>query len=377
MLPGLHTFQVRARDAAGNIDPTPATRSFRVLTQAEVGLVVSYAFDGDGADQSGRYDALALPNVSWVAGIPGSSGQAAQLDGSAWVEIPTDALNGLPSGTATAWVKAEGPSASFAILDKRADAETQFTLGLADGRLAFALNCPSAPCVHLRGTTPFRAGTWYRVAASWDGTNWKLYVNGRLESSQVSTATLPMTFDRVFVGAVGGASGFMTGAIDDLRIYDRVLPLDEIRALVDSDGSQSPVTHILTGPADGSTQTATSTTFTWTGTDDSTAALTYAYRLDGGTETQFGSGTTATFSGLALGTHTFEVRAKDSLDNIESRAGGAELHDSRLHNRGDLVAERVSLRLRGQRPGLCDRAGRRRPAVPRATTSDRHRRGAR
>ncbi len=76
-----------------------------------------------------------------------------------------------------------------------------------------------------------------------------------------------------------------------------------------------PDTQITGGPS-GETP-ATTVTFTFTGTDNLTpvANLVFAGRLDGGPFTAFSSATTATFTGLAEGSHTFEVRARDRAGN--------------------------------------------------------------
>ena len=48
---GAHTFRVRARDAAGNADPTPATRSWTVDTVAPDTTIDSSPPDPSGSDQ--------------------------------------------------------------------------------------------------------------------------------------------------------------------------------------------------------------------------------------------------------------------------------------------------------------------------------------
>jgi len=59
---GPHTLQVRARDAAGNVDPTPATRTFRV-TEAD------YALLGSGCSTTGRDSSLVLLGLGVLATV--------------------------------------------------------------------------------------------------------------------------------------------------------------------------------------------------------------------------------------------------------------------------------------------------------------------
>jgi len=79
----------------------------------------------------------------------------------------------------------------------------------------------------------------------------------------------------------------------------------------------APDTTITGGPS--GTITTRDASFTWTGTDNVTpvGGLLYAFRLDpleGGFPV-FGSATSKTYTGLADGTYTFYVKAKDQAGN--------------------------------------------------------------
>ncbi len=79
----------------------------------------------------------------------------------------------------------------------------------------------------------------------------------------------------------------------------------------------APDTSITNGPADGSSTTSTSASFTFTGTDNVTpaASLTFECKLDSG---DFAACTSPKeYTGLAVGQHTFEVRAKDQANNVD------------------------------------------------------------
>lgn len=83
-----------------------------------------------------------------------------------------------------------------------------------------------------------------------------------------------------------------------------------------------PDTQITDGP---SGQTAETTViFTFTGTDNLTPAqnLEFSWRLDGGAFTAFSSATTAAVTSLALGPHTFEVKARDRAGNEDPTPAG-------------------------------------------------------
>ena len=73
-----------------------------------------------------------------------------------------------------------------------------------------------------------------------------------------------------------------------------------------------PVGSVITGGPTGTT-TATDATFTFAAND---AGATFECKLDGGSFAACSS--PKSYSGLAVGSHTFQVRATDALGNVES-----------------------------------------------------------
>jgi hypothetical protein len=83
---------------------------------------------------------------------------------------------------------------------------------------------------HSVGTT-LDPGLWYNVIGTFDGTNQKLYVNGRLVSSGVSSGMkLDNTDIRIGTGIPDSTTyeGNFNGKIDEVKIYNRALSSDEI-----------------------------------------------------------------------------------------------------------------------------------------------------
>jgi RHS repeat-associated protein len=78
----------------------------------------------------------------------------------------------------------------------------------------------------------------------------------------------------------------------------------------------TPPQTLITGGPSGEIG-APSATFTFTGTDNLTpvASLGFAWRLDGAAFSAFSPATSADLNGLAEGTHTFEVKARDLAGN--------------------------------------------------------------
>src|SRR5437773_5142571 len=86
---------------------------------------------------------------------------------------------------------------------------------------ATGLNHPVA------GTTVIPAdGVWRHAAATYDGTTWRLYLNGALETTLVVGNFTPRSDSIQHAGlgtalnSVGIASGFFQGALDEVRIWN-------------------------------------------------------------------------------------------------------------------------------------------------------------
>ena len=69
------------------------------------------------------------------------------------------------------------------------------------------------------------------VAATYDGTTIKLYVNGVQEGSVAGPAAIATNALPVTLGAQGDATRKYTGLLDDARVYSSALSASEVLAL--------------------------------------------------------------------------------------------------------------------------------------------------
>jgi hypothetical protein len=96
----------------------------------------------------------------------------------------------------------------------------------------------------VRGVTPIQNGVWYHAAATYDGTTWRLFLNGALET-QLTVGQPPRSDSIQHAGigsalnSTGVAAGFFDGVIDEVRVWDHARTSTEIRAGVNQEISSA------------------------------------------------------------------------------------------------------------------------------------------
>jgi hypothetical protein len=85
------------------------------------------------------------------------------------------------------------------------------------------------------GATPATSGAWHHAAATYDGTTWRLYLDGVLDAT-LAVGRLPQSasVQHAALGSAltstGAASGFFDGVLDEVRVWNVALSQAEIRA---------------------------------------------------------------------------------------------------------------------------------------------------
>jgi hypothetical protein len=258
---GTHTWAAIATDTSGNT-ATSATDSFSVNNSALPGEVASYSLDeGSGAtvnDSSGNNNQGAVANATWAAG---HFGNALKFNGAtnSMVTINNSSSLALTSGlTLEAWVN---PS-TLASADSGWVAAIAKDHQNSSNDIAYALYAANGtgtpPALHLligghdvgvQGTSVLALNTWTFLAATYDGTTMRLYVNGSQVATRSQTGAITTTTDPLRIG--GDWSGEMfTGLIDNVRIYNRALSASDITSDMNTPISARPL-HAQAATAGG------------------------------------------------------------------------------------------------------------------------------
>jgi hypothetical protein len=203
---------------------------------APSGLVLALGFnEAAGAtttsDASGRGHTGQVREAQFMAG---RFGNALRFDGiNDWVTVPDSAALDLSSAmTIEAWVNPSVVGGWQTVLLKEGTGNMAYEL--------YSNNDVSRPGVYFTGgngtirsatgTAKLAANTWTHIATTYDGTNMRVYVNGVLVRTVARSGSIIATAGALHIGGneVWGGE-FYSGLIDEVRIYNRALSLDEIQ----------------------------------------------------------------------------------------------------------------------------------------------------
>jgi hypothetical protein len=295
-------------------------------TSASTGLVAAYSFDeGSGravADASGNGNAGTLFGTIWA---PGRFGYGLSFDGADdRVALPALGTFYDTGFTLEAWVRKRTAKKDVAVLGAwdwtRAGGPMLWVDHVAGHH---QLTVGAEPSNYLDSGAPPTVEEWQHVAARFDGQVARFYLNGAEVGSREFSGDVGDT-QTWLVGAYGGASpsGFFDGVIDEVRVYDRALGAEEVRADMDT-SIGVPDTGAPSAPGSPGVQGVTEDAITlgWTAASDEIAVTGYTLYRDG---VPIGSTPTTSYtvSGLACGTdHALDVEAFDAAGNISARAG--------------------------------------------------------
>lgn len=227
------------------------------FTQAQVtnGLVAHWSFDGHVQDSSGNGHHGNAYGISYVQGRDGMTNTAADFSGNinSYVSVPHASDLNLDQHTVIAIVKVDSfylglCQASFIIMkgkphnsgtwgmafhDNAKDSSCAITNDTSDFVLygEAGTNNASIPLAHWQTSNTIRTNTWYCMAYTWDGSTMKVYMNGQqISSATPSASPLPIrsNTDSVYMGAnkvdnPGTYPYWLNGAVDDIKVYNRVL----------------------------------------------------------------------------------------------------------------------------------------------------------
>jgi len=171
---------------------------------------------------------------TWVTGV---TGLALDLNGTSdHVRVPDDATLDITGEiTLAAWIKPEKVGTQYLVKKAVINVADGYELSLSTSGLAFVRfnQFTSANTYRIDATTlyPTDGNTWMHLAATYDGSTIRLYVNGVEENSAAATFAIAANGLDLGIGAQSDGTTPFQGAMDDVRVYCRALGATEIESL--------------------------------------------------------------------------------------------------------------------------------------------------
>lgn len=143
---------------------------------------------------------------------------------STWIKTPAN-TNGQKYMTLSAWVNPTDYSGDCVIIGGC------YLAVNSSGKLS-AYCYGKSPAGYHNGSTTIPTNAWTHIAVVWDGSYCIGYVNGNQDFKVASTGTANATnHEKKDIGMENGGSRAFNGLIDDARVYNTALSVDEIRDL--------------------------------------------------------------------------------------------------------------------------------------------------
>ena len=178
-------------------------------------------------------------DAGWVTSRTGM-GHALNLDGTGdYALVPDDASLDITSNiTLAAWVKPGKLGTQYLVKKATMNGIGGYELSLSDPGKAFVRfnQIPSGNTYRLDSLTsyPTTGNIWMHLAATYDGSYIRIYVNGVQDNISILISGLSIATNSLDLGigadSIGGTP--FQGQMDDVRVYNRALSLEDIQDLV-------------------------------------------------------------------------------------------------------------------------------------------------
>ena len=154
----------------------------------------------------------------------------------------TPELESMEQLTVAAWIRVDGDAMFYAFVDKPVGDDFNNSWALyyylsKNGEFELFAMTDGVAGNHLAALDPLPLGEWVHLVGTWDGEGMGLYIDGALlgiaPAPVVAFDAQPVLFGCDDDHDQAGPNGLLEGALDDVRVYARVLDAEDIAALAD------------------------------------------------------------------------------------------------------------------------------------------------
>ena len=205
------------------------------------GAVAWWPANGNANDAIGTNTGTLLNSATYAAG---EVSQAFSFTGSTdyMQALDSPSLNQTNAMTLECWVYVAAYSANNSVLvigkDGTSVHEYQITLVNTSGHWWFRslFSTGGGNLTYVTGTTVPQLNTWYHVAMTYDGLNFRQYVNGVADGGPISSGAIAPTADPFLIGGYGTGPWTFNGRVDEATLYNRALSQAEVQSVYNAGG---------------------------------------------------------------------------------------------------------------------------------------------
>jgi hypothetical protein len=217
------------------------------LPTIDDGMVLHLPFDGNANDISGNNNNGSVNGAILVPGRFNAENSAYYFESNSFIEVPHDTsidFSISDSYSISLWMKVGEKPTSGAIISKWTTGFDPYPYVLRidenGERIAAGRYIGSLPQDSTRNQTAIYkhesslANEWHHICTVFSPDYIKIYFNGELKETRVNYMVEGDISNNyaLFIGKTNGQSNrFFTGAIDDIRIYNRLLSKENIKTL--------------------------------------------------------------------------------------------------------------------------------------------------
>lgn len=204
------------------------------------GLVAYYPFNGNANDESGNGHNGTVNGATLVSDRFGIANSAYSFNGfdNRIILDNTRSIDGNSGISLVAWVVTNNPGGSSIVSKHLNYTSSGFNLAGTSNQAHF-WPYTSPP---VSSGTSYDDGKWHLYIGTFDGSIAKIYVDGILKNSE-TISSLETNLEFIKIGSDSEMS-FFNGFIDDVRIYNRVINVDEINAIYNKTTGGKAITDL-------------------------------------------------------------------------------------------------------------------------------------
>ena len=253
---GNYLIKCKVEDGNGGLTEDSIEVSVRDLTIMQTGnLVAYYPFNGNANDESGNGNNGIVFQASLTADRFKVPNSAYSFDGvNDNIQITNhSSLNFQNSITVNFWMKVKEFYDREQYPISHGNWENRWKISITNKKIRWTIKT-STGTKDLDSETELKLDSLYNVTAIYSGSDFEIYINGKLDAFTTFSGKLLTTNIDLMIGQVlpGNTQYNFKGVLDDIRIYDYAIPYSEIQKLydintdvVDDNNSNIPTENFL------------------------------------------------------------------------------------------------------------------------------------